>query len=63
MYEVLRRDADKRPADELVPASASNTQKALAVDVTITDPTSKRSLDKDCDMVDPKAATKRTRRR
>jgi len=46
LYSQLKSDGRYRPADVLVPASASGGDKAQALDVVITDPTCKSSLEK-----------------
>ena len=51
LYAVLKKNGEFRPADVLVPESASDGDKALALDVTFTDPTSKTSLEKGSDKV------------
>ena len=58
LYAVLSSNGDYRPADVLVPLSASGRDKALALDVTITDPTTKSSLEKECDVFALRAAQK-----
>ena len=40
---------EHKPADVLVPASATGTDKATALDITITDPTNKTALDRGSD--------------
>ena len=40
---------EHKPADMLVPASATGTDKATALDITITDPTNKTTLDRGSD--------------
>ena len=46
MFSQLKSDGRYRPADVLVPASASGGDEAQALDVVITDPTCKTSLEK-----------------
>ena len=58
LYAVLSSNGEYRPADVLVPLSASGRDKALALDVTITDPTTKSSLEKECDVFALRAAQK-----
>ena len=46
LFSQLKSDGRYRPADVLVPASASGGDEAQALDVVITDPTCKTSLEK-----------------
>ena len=45
LYAQLTSYGEHKPADVLVPASATGTEKAVALDIAITDPTSKIALD------------------
>ena len=63
LYAVLKKNGEFRPADVLVPESASDGDKALALDVTFTDPTSKTSLEKGSDKVPLKAAAEAHRKK
>ena len=45
LYAQLSSCGKHRPADVLVPASATESDKATALDITIMDPTNKTSLD------------------
>ena len=49
LYAQLTSYGGHKPADVLVPASSTGTDKATALDITITDPTSKTTLDRGSD--------------
>ena len=49
LYAQLTSYGEHKPADVLVPASATGTDKATALDITITDPTNKTALDRGSD--------------
>ena len=63
LYAVLRSKGEYRPADVLVPLSGSNRDRALALDVTITDPTTRSSLEKESDVFALRAAEHAHRRK
>ena len=63
LYAVLRSNGEYRPADVLVPVSGSNRDRALALDVTITDPTTRSSLEKECDVFALRAAEQAHRKK
>ena len=49
LYVQLTSYEEHTPADVLVPASATGTDKEIALDITITDPTNKAALDRGTD--------------
>ena len=49
LYAQLTSYSQHTPADVLVPASAAGTEKATALDITITDPTHQTSLQRGSD--------------
>ena len=57
LFSQLKSDGQHRPADVLVPASASEGGVAQALDVVVTDPTSKSGLRLHSDKVPLKAAS------
>ena len=63
LYAQLGSNGEFRPADVLVPASATESGKAQGLDVTITDPTTKTSLEKESDINPLKAAAEAHRRK
>ena len=63
LFSQLKSDGQHRPADVLVPASASEGGVAQALDVVVTDPTSKSSLEKESSKVPLKAAAEAHKRK
>ena len=59
LYAQLTSYGEHKPADVLVPASATGADKAQALDITITDPTNKTALYNRSDKVPLKAASAR----
>ena len=59
LYAQLTSYGEHKPADVLVPASATGADKAQALDITITDPTNRTALHNRSDKVPLKAASAR----
>ena len=62
LYAQLSSYGEHKPADVLVPASATGTDKATALDITITDPTNKTALDRGSDRIGTQSSWGHTRK-